>query len=140
MSNGKAMHDLLARISEIRAREGFDADLFGFNRNGLRMAISSIQDETKELYDLWSENKRFLHLVSDRAGNELLDIAACAMLAYSQVNANNTLQAHEESVCAAHIPDYAKDGRPLVGAGPPCVVCEEPSAVVLPAILPEEDA
>jgi hypothetical protein len=59
--------------------------LYRFTRNGLRMAIASIEDETAELYDEWTHNKRMLGNAASGCKTELLDIAAVAMLAWEQI-------------------------------------------------------
>jgi NTP pyrophosphatase (non-canonical NTP hydrolase) len=60
-------------------------DLFSFTRNGLRMSIASIEDETGELYEEWLRNKRNLGNAVHEIRHELLDIAAVALHAYEQV-------------------------------------------------------
>lgn len=42
-----------------------------------------------------------------------------------------------QSVCAEHVPDYAKGQQ--VPSDAPCVVCGEPSVMVLPKIIPDDD-
>ena len=78
-----AMRALAARMDE--QNEHMGAPLFTFDRNGLRLAIAAIEDETAELYEEWSHNKR--HLDNGILGikHELLDVAAVAMLAYIEV-------------------------------------------------------
>jgi hypothetical protein len=41
-----------------------------------------------------------------------------------------------QSVCAEHVPDYATGRQTPSDA--PCVVCGEPSVIVLPKIIPDE--
>ena len=81
------MNDSLGRLLERMHDQAnrCPQSLFAFNRNGVRMAIAAIEDETRELYDEWQENK---HVLDDCARgairHELLDIAAVAMLAYEE--------------------------------------------------------
>jgi hypothetical protein len=56
--------------------------IFSYDRNGLRLAIASIEDETEELYNEWRMHKRHLGNAVHEIRHELLDIAMCAMLAY----------------------------------------------------------
>lgn len=71
------MHDQASRIPP---------SLFAYNRNGLRMAIAAIEDETRELHEAWAEHKRVLAdgCAVGEIRHELLDIAAVAMLAYEE--------------------------------------------------------
>lgn len=55
---------------------------FPFDRNGLRLAIASIEDETAELYDEWRMHKRNLGNARKEIQHELLDIAGVALYAY----------------------------------------------------------
>jgi hypothetical protein len=74
------MHDQANRMPQ---------SLFAFNRNGLRMAIAAIEDETRELHDEWQANKHVLDDCTRGAiRHELLDIAAVAMLAYEETFAD----------------------------------------------------
>lgn len=75
-----SLDDLRERM---RAQDSRISDhLFAFNRNGLRLAIAAIEDETSELYDEWRNHKRMLGNAHKEIQNELLDIAAVAMLTY----------------------------------------------------------
>jgi hypothetical protein len=56
--------------------------LFAYHRNGLRMAIASIEDETWELLDAWRVCKRDLSAGRRVIQHELLDIAMICMIAY----------------------------------------------------------
>ena len=60
-------------------------ELFSFSRNGLRLAIASIEDETYELLDAWREHKRNLDQGRISLGHELLDIAMICMIAYENM-------------------------------------------------------
>lgn len=62
------------------------------------------------------------------------DIAAFPPLECPGIPAPGGTRRAQESVCAAHIPSYARDGRLLQQSSAPCTVCGEPSAVILPAI------
>lgn len=57
---------------------------FTFDRNGLRLAIAAIEDETGELYDEWNHNKHHLGNALHEIRHELLDIAAVAMATYAR--------------------------------------------------------
>jgi len=82
------LNDLMQRIIDQGKRiEGLD--LFTFDRNGLRMAIASIEDETQELYDEWRNHKRMLGNAVHEIRHELLDIAAICMLAYDRTFDND---------------------------------------------------
>lgn len=67
---------------------------FPFNRNGLRLAIAAIEDETGELYDEWKLHKRTLGNARERIQHELLDIAGCALLAYERTFDNGSRNGH----------------------------------------------
>lgn len=58
---------------------------FSFDRNGLRLAIAAIEDETKELHDYWSIYKRDLSVGQEDIRHELLDIAGCTLLALTGI-------------------------------------------------------
>lgn len=62
---------------------------FTYTRNGIRLAIAAMRDETNELWDEWNKYKRTFHKDdSDRdhhIRHEILDIAAIAMLALRNV-------------------------------------------------------
>ena len=76
--------NLWERITAISER--CTDDLFAFNRNGLRMAIAAIEDETQELYDEWRNHKGMLGNGREAIRHELLDIAAVAIIAYIQTD------------------------------------------------------
>lgn len=59
---------------------------FTYDRNGLRLAIAAIEDETGELYDEWRLHKRDLSGAGTHQAIrwELLDIAAIAMHTYAR--------------------------------------------------------
>jgi hypothetical protein len=78
------LHDLRDRIAAQEKRIEDKPELFKFDRNGLRMAIAAIEDETSELYEVWQHNKRKPGNARDLFRWELLDIAAVAMLAYER--------------------------------------------------------
>jgi NTP pyrophosphatase (non-canonical NTP hydrolase) len=59
---------------------------YPFDRNGLRLAIAAIEDETGELYEEWSHNKRHLGNAHTNIRYELLDIAAVCMLALRNID------------------------------------------------------
>lgn len=77
-----ALRDLRERVTE--QCERMTDPLFTFDRNGLRLAIAAIEDETKELYDEWRMHKRHLGNAHAEIQHELLDIAAVAIIAYTQ--------------------------------------------------------
>jgi hypothetical protein len=72
------------RVELQKSKVAFKPELFSYDRNGLRMAIASIEDETNELYDEWVQHKRHLGNCIDQVRHELLDIAGVAMLAYER--------------------------------------------------------
>jgi hypothetical protein len=80
--NDMEILNLIARINMHQSR--IPEGLFAFDRNGIRMAIASIEDETLELYSEWSNNKRYLGTKVQTIRWELLDIAAVAMIAYKE--------------------------------------------------------
>ena len=63
--------------------------LFTFDRNGLRLAIAAIEDETNELYDEWQHHKRMPSNAVNEIRHELLDIAAVALITYTQTMEKN---------------------------------------------------
>ena len=77
-----AMADLRERIRE--QCERMTDPLFTFDRNGLRLAIAALEDETGELYEEWQHNKRMLGNARKEIQHELLDIAAVALITYTQ--------------------------------------------------------
>lgn len=77
------------RIVEQKKNIAGKPDLFAFDRNGLRMAIAAIEDETNELYDEWQHHKRQLGNGVESIRWELLDIAAVAMIAYERTFDND---------------------------------------------------
>lgn len=74
--------ELWSRIKEMNEK-GVD-EFFSFDRNGLRLAIAAIEDETNELYEEWRNHKRMLGNARDAIRHELMDIAACAIIAYME--------------------------------------------------------
>lgn len=81
------MRDLRDRIEEQRKR--MTDPKFTFDRNGLRLAIAAIEDETQELWTEWNDNKRHLGNGVNQIRWELLDIAAVCMLAYERTFDND---------------------------------------------------
>ena len=77
-----AMEALITRMQDQANR--CPPSLFAFNRNGLRMAIAAIEDETRELHAEWHQHKRDLPAGVNAIRHELLDIAAVAMLAFKE--------------------------------------------------------
>lgn len=69
---------------EQRLRTAPDAVQWTFTRNGLRLALAAIEDEYLELYTEWKENKRDLGPARDKIRHEMLDVAACAMVAFME--------------------------------------------------------
>ena len=81
--------DLAARMADQHRRltaPPIPAD-YTYDRNGLRLGISGLEDELRELYDEWAANKKQLTApgVADRIRHEVLDIAAVAMLIYRNI-------------------------------------------------------
>jgi hypothetical protein len=79
----RSLEALAVRMAEQAARAGVP-DVFTFTRNGLRMSIASIEDETAELYEEWRGSKNHLGNAVGEIRHELLDIAAVAMHAWEQ--------------------------------------------------------
>jgi NTP pyrophosphatase (non-canonical NTP hydrolase) len=81
-----ARADRLKELSERMADQESrcPAHIFKFDRNGLRLAIASMEDETQEVYDEWRMHKRHLGNAVTEIRSELLDVAAVAMLAYEE--------------------------------------------------------
>lgn len=79
--------DVVDTFNELKQRfpEGFP-----FDRNGLRLGIASIEDETGELYDEWAENKRHLGNAIDQIRTETLQIAAVAMMIVEGIDNSRT--------------------------------------------------
>lgn len=77
-----ALAALRMRMDEQSAR--MTPPLFTFDRNGLRLAIAALEDETNELYEEWRGNKRHLGNAHKEIKHELLDVAAVAMITYVQ--------------------------------------------------------
>jgi NTP pyrophosphatase (non-canonical NTP hydrolase) len=88
----RVIEDLLERIDDIRSRSGYHDGLLGYDRNGLRMAIAAIEDETYELYEAWRAGKRNLgdDDVRKDVRSELLDVAACAVIALAELEKHAT--------------------------------------------------
>ena len=80
------MYDSIEELTQRMADQAnrIPEGLFAFNRNGLRMAIAAIEDETNELYDEWRNHKRHLGNGITAIRHELLDVAAVAMQAYEE--------------------------------------------------------
>jgi hypothetical protein len=76
---------LETRIDALRARSGFRDTLYSYDRNGLRMGIASLEDEVRELYDEWRAGKRDLPAAAPRITDEVLDVAAVAVLLLEQI-------------------------------------------------------
>lgn len=76
------MNDLRQRIRE--QSERMTDPMFTFDRNGLRLAIAAIEDETYELYDEWQHHKRMPENARKEIQHELLDIVAVAIITYAQ--------------------------------------------------------
>ena len=72
------------RVMDQSRRIADRPELFAYDRNGLRMAIASIEDESNELYTVWVDNHHDLSGCVAEVRHELLDIAAVAMLAYER--------------------------------------------------------
>lgn len=75
-----ALEDLDERMHEQDHRMPYG--LFSFDRNGVRMTIAALEDETGELYHEWSHHKNNLGNALDSIRHEYLDIAAVAMRGY----------------------------------------------------------
>lgn len=61
---------------------------FSYDRNGLRLGISAIEDELEELLVEWRRYKRHLSFDENarrRIAHEVLDIASVAMLIYEEI-------------------------------------------------------
>ena len=83
------MSDLAGRIvSQWERLSGppIPAD-FTYDRNGLRLGIAALEDELREVYEVWAQYKKNLQdpVAAASFRHELLDIAAVAMLMYRNV-------------------------------------------------------
>lgn len=81
--------NLVIRIRDMRQR--MTDPKFTFDRNGLRLAIASIDDENNELWEEWNRYKRNLGNGVEKIRHELLDIAGIAMLAYERTFDNENV-------------------------------------------------
>lgn len=84
----EALLSLASHVREKAVRHPTVMNLFTFDRNGLRLAIASIDDENNELYEEWSANKNTPANAREEIQHELLDVAMCAILAYMGTRAN----------------------------------------------------
>ena len=86
---------LTDRINNITSRPGCN-HLYHYDRNGMRLAIAALEDETRELWEAWHDGRiRHTDQMSNdptmtyQIATELLDIAAVAMIAYSRIPLDN---------------------------------------------------
>lgn len=85
MSNANYMEDLITTVNDLTNRfpEGFPAD-----RNGIRLGIAAIEDETQEVWEEWRQLRRSLpDCDMTYLRTELLQVAAVCLMIVRSIDA-----------------------------------------------------